>query len=261
MQTTIKKIVAQFISSSDLSQNQFVRLYNLAVRGVENEFNLDICGTFKTELLNVEDNKTVFLPDDYINYSKIGIINNAGEFVTLKRNNQLAKRHAVFYDEANANVSIPTINSIGLDGQNGYYGGYNLSYYFNYFYSGTSYNLYGLPSGTASIGEYTIDVKTETIVLNPDFQYSQILLEYLSSGFDEDAEDYTIDSRAAEAMLAWIRWQNSIDQIKKYPAGVVAEYERRYYNEKRKAKSRINPFNLSDFNEAIRSATNLTPKA
>lgn len=260
MQTSLKKIVAQYINSADRSVHEFARVYNIAVRGLENEFNLDVTGCFLTVLLDVEPNKTVKLPCGYINYSKIGIVNGAGEFVTLKRNDQLSNYHANYYSQVDRNAGVPSINAFGeLYGFNNL--GYNSLYFFNFWNGGTSFNLYGLDSGTATVGTYKVDIGANVILLNPEFNYPQILLEYLSDGYNESEDDYFVDSRAAEAMLAWIRWQNAIDQIKKFPASLVHMYKKEYFSEKRKAKVRINPFNLAELNAAIRQSTKLTPKA
>lgn len=261
MQTTISKIVAQYLNSSDRSNHEFARLYNIGVRGLENEFNLDIQASFQTVLLTVNPNKTVELPAGYINYSKIGIVNGAGEFVCLKRNDQLSNYHAIYYDQANRNAGVPTINSFGDPfGYNGVFP-YNNLFWFNFWNLGTSFNLYGLDSGTATIGTYKIDVGANVIILNPEFIYPQILLEYLSDGYNEEDSDYMIDSRAAEAMLAWIRWQGSIDMPKKYPQSVVMMYEKQYNTEKRKARMRINGFNLAEMNDIARRGNKLTAKA
>lgn len=263
MQIPLKKIVAQLLNSSDRSMHEQARLYNIGVRGLENEFNLDIQGQFLTVLLDVQTNKTVELPVGYINYSKIGIVNGNGEFVCLKRNDQLSNYHAIYYDQANRNAGVPTINTLGNPFQpNGTTGSYpQYTYWYNFWQQGTSFNLYGLPSGTATIGTYKIDIGANVILLNPEFQYPQVLLEYLSDGYNENDEDYMIDSRCAEAMLAWIRWQSKVDTNKKTTESELARLERQYYNQKRLAKVRMNPFNLAEMNDIIRRATNLTAKA
>lgn len=262
MQVPIRKIVAQYLNSSDRGSHEFARLYNIAVRGIENEFQLDIQGQFLTVLLPVNPNKTVQLPVGYINYSKVGIVNQIGEFVCLKRNDQLSNYHAIYYDQANRNAGVPTINTFSNPFvPSGDSTDYNYSYWYNFWQQGTSFNLYGLPSGTATIGTYKIDIGANVIILNPDFAYPQVLLEYLSDGFDENSEDYMLDSRCAEAMLSWIRWQGCIDQPKKYGEGSLARMERQYYNSKRLARMRMNPFNLAEMNDIIRRSTNLTAKA
>ncbi len=258
-QVPLRKVIAQFTNMSD-KDHEFARLYNIAVMGFEDEFNMDVQGNIVTVLLDVNDNKTVELPAGYLNYSKIGAVNQIGEFVTLKRNDQLSKYHAAYYQEANRNAGVPTIQGFGTP-INAFNGGYNNLYYYNFWAYGTSFNLYGLDSGTATVGTYSVDVTDNVILLNPEFQYSQILLEYLSDGYNEDEEDYMIDSRIVQAVRAWIRWQSSLDMIKKYPANLIALYERQYNSEKKKARRRVNGFNLSEFNDIIRRGNKLVAKA
>lgn len=260
MQVPIRKIVSQYLNSSDRSSHEFARCYNVAVRGIENEFNLDVQGQFLTVLLDVQPNKTVQLPVGYINYSKVGVVNQAGEFVTLKRNDQLSNYHAIYYDQANRNAGVPSINSFGTP-----YGfdnfSYNNLYYFNFWNYGTSFNLYGLDSGTATVGTFKIDIGADVILLDPQFCYPQVLLEYLSDGFDAQTDDYMIDSRCAEALLAWIRWQAAIDMPKRISPKMLPYLQKQYFNEKRKAKMRINPFNLAEMNDIIRRGTKLVAKS
>lgn len=260
MLTKVSKVCAQYLNSADKSSHEFARIFNIAIRGLENEMNLDVGGNFKTVLLDVQPNQTVQLPPDYVNYSKIGIVNQMGEFVTLKRNNQMSNYHAIYYQETNRNAGVPSINSFANAFGWGAYP-YNNGYWYNFWNNGTGFNLYGLDSGTATIGTYKIDLGANVIILNQQFPFPQILLEYLSDGFDDSEEDYMIDSRCAEALLAWIRWQAAIDMPKKYSPNSVAMYSRMYYNEKRKAKMRVNGFNLAEFNDIIRRKTNLTAKA
>lgn len=260
MNTTLTKIVSQYLNSSDRSDHEFARLYNIAVRGLENEFNLDITGQFVTVLLDVNPNKTVELPVGYLNYSKIGIVNSIGEFVCLKRNDQLSNYHAIYYDQTDRNAGVPNINAFGQPFIFGSYPYSNL-YWYGFWNGASSFNLYGLNSGTTAVGYYKIDVGANVILLNPDFPYQQVLLEYLSDGYNESEDDYSIDSRAAEAMLAWIRWQGKIDNVKKNSIAELNMLERQYYSQKRKAKVRMNPFNLAEMNDIIRRTTKLVPKA
>lgn len=260
MQTSLSKIVKQYIDSTDGGVHHFRRLMNIAIRGLENEFNLDVYGAFVTVLLDVQTNKTVQLPTGYINYSKIGIVNGNGEFVCLKRNDQMSNYHAIYYQETDRNAGVPSINTFGDPfGYNQF--PYNNLYWLNYWNLGTGFTLYGLDSGTAPVGTYKIDVGANLILLNPQFPYPQILLEYLSDGYDEQSEDYMIDSRVAEAMLSWIRWQAAIDMPKKFSPALVMMYQKQYFNEKRKGKMRVNGFNLAEFNDIIRRSSKLVAKA
>lgn len=252
----LRKIVAQFLDSADQSSHQFRRLYNIGVRGAR-EFNLDITGQFKTVLLPVNPNKTVTLPQDYLNYSKMGIINERGEVITFTKNEQLSQYHAIYTQQVERNEGVPELTTIGQ-----YVAPLPYPYlYSNYWYGGSSYNLFGLNSGTANVAEFQIDEGAGVILLNQTMNYPEILLEYLSDGYDELADDYEIDMRAEEAFICYLRWKNAQDLIKKFSAGQVREYKNEYYRERKLAKMRINKALVSELTKVKRATTGLTPRA
>jgi hypothetical protein len=252
----LRKIVAQFLDSADQSSHQFRRLYNIGVRGAR-EFNLDITGQFKTVLLPVNPNKTVTLPQDYLNYSKMGIINERGEIITFTKNEQLSQYHAIYTQQVERNEGVPELTTIGQ-----YVAPLPYPYlYSNYWYGGSSYNLFGLNSGTAVVAEFQIDEGAGVILLNQTMNYPELLLEYLSDGYDELADDYEIDMRAEEAFICYLRWKNATDMIKKFSAGQVREYKNEYYRERKLAKMRINKALVSELTHKKRSLTGLTPRA
>lgn len=246
---TLRKIVGQFLMSADQSSHQFVRLFEIGKFGLETEFNLDITGTFKTVILDVMANKNVKLPCDYISYKKIGLLNAKGEVVTLKRNDQLSK--------------LQTNNTSGVKvtgTTEGLYS-YNDLYYNNYFLNGTSWKLFGANSGTPNRGEYTVDKRNGVIRLDANFHGTQLVLEYLCDGYEEGEDDYFVDVRAAKCMMAYLRWQDAIDQRKKFSGGQVNAFMKDFYREKRLAKVRLNPFVLNEMAIATRIGTKLVAKA
>lgn len=252
----LRKIVAQFLDSADQSSHQFRRLYNIGVRGAR-EFNLDITGQFKTVLLPVNPNKTVTLPQDYLNYSKMGIINERGEIITFTKNEQLSQYHAIYTQQVERNEGVPELTTIGQ-----YVAPLPYPYlYSNYWYGGSSYNLFGLNSGTANVAEFQIDEGAGVILLNQTMNYPELLLEYLSDGYDELADDYEIDARAEEAFICYLRWKNATDLTKKFSAGQVREYKNEYYRERKLAKMRINKALVSELTKVKRATTGLTPRA
>ncbi len=254
MKIKLREIVAELIDSMDSSSHAFRRLYNMGVRGMR-EFNMDIVGALKTVVLDVNANKTVELPLDYINYTKIGVINDRGEVVTMKRNDQLSNLNEIYFDLANRAKDAPVLNTIGNFTNPSSY----LFWYFNYWNSGTSHTLFGLDSGTANIGEYKVD--DGVILLDPNNFYTQIVLEYLSDGYDADIDDYEVDVRASEALLCYIRWKNSQDLKHKFSQGDVMVYKRDYYRERKLAKMRINAFNISEAEDVHRRSIKLVAKA
>lgn len=254
MKIKLKEIIGQFLSSADQSSHQFLRLWNMGVFGLQTEFNLDITGELKTVLLEVNANKTASLPHDYITYSKIGVLNNSGEVVTFNRNSRLSSYNSFQINSECRGGNAPTINT----GTDSVYS-YNHGYYHNFFQAGEMYQLFGAASGTPSVGEYKLDESNKLILLDKHSMYDNIVLEYLGDGFEDN--DYAIDVRAAEAMIAYLRWKNAIDANKKFSPAQVNVLKREYYREKRLAKMRLNPFKIGEFNDITRKAIKLTVKA
>lgn len=245
-----KEIVGQFLNSADQGTPEFMRLYNMLIWGLKTEFNLDITGTFKTVVLDVNANKTVSLPCDYIHYSKIGFINSIGEVVTFKRNDQLTTMvNNLGVDRFKGSPS--TGSGIGIIGSLPY----NSLNYNNYWANGSSYQLFGADSGTVTRGEYKVDDDQRLIFLSPQTYTSQIVLEYLGDGYDDECCDYSVDVRAAECMMAYLRWRNAIDMPKKYNQSQIDGFKKEFYRNKRLTKMRLNPFVLNEM-QAITHASN-----
>lgn len=256
MKIPLKQIVAELIDVKDSSSHEFRRLYNVGVRGIR-EFNTDVTGTFTTKLLPVNANKTVELPEDYISYSKIGIINEKGEIITMRLNNQLSNYNENNVLKTDRFEGVPKMTSITNPSVP-----YSYPYvYYNFFISNQSYNLFGIGGAGQNIGEYKVDEECGVIILGPNFQYENILLEYLSDGMDCESDDYMIDSRASEALLAYIRWKSALDMPKKYNQGIIREYKSEYKAERLKAKMRINKIVVSEFEDMQRITNKLAPRA
>lgn len=254
MNLTLKEIIGQFLNSADQTSHQFLRLWNIGVFGIKTEFNLDIIGVYRTQILDVNPNKTVDLPCDYIKYSKIGLINDQGEIATFRRNDQLSTYNGI--NPKNRLAGTPN-SGTGVTLANYPY----LNQYCNFYENGTMYNLYGANSGTGNIGEYTIDEKSKQIFLNPHSTHSKIVLEYLCDGFDDDCGIVEIDVRAGACMLAYLRWHNAIDQPKKFNPNQVDNLKKEFYRTKRLAKMRLNPFVLNEMQDAQHSSPKLVAKA
>jgi hypothetical protein len=231
-------------------------MYNIGVRGVR-EFNTDIVGNFSTKLLDVNANKTADLPEDYVSYSKMGVINEKGEIVTLRSNPQLSNYNIGHPLNPDRFEGVPGIGAVSYPAIP-----YNYPYiYYNFFISNQSFNLFGLAGGGQDIGNYKVDEECGIIIFGPNFKYEKVLLEYLGDGMDRDCDDYMIDSRAAEAMLAYIRWKTALDNPKKYGQGIMRDYKQEYKSERLKAKMRINKIVVSEFEDIQRITNKLAPRS
>lgn len=252
----LKTLVAELIDAKDSSNHEFRRLYNIGVRGIR-EFNTDVVGTFTTKLLDVNANKTVTLPADYISYSKVGVINEKGEIVTLRLNNQLSNYNDAHTTKQGRFDGVPKLTAVTNPSIP-----YSYPYvYYNFFISNQSYNLFGIGGAGQVIGDFKVDDECGVIILGPYFGYDKVLLEYLGDGFDCDCDDYMVDSRASEALLAYMRWKSSLDMPKKFGQGMIREYKSEYISERKKAKMRINKINVADFEDMQRFTNKLAPRA
>jgi len=256
MKIALKKLVSQFLNSADESVHGFRRLYNIGVQG-SREFNLDITGNIKTVVLDVNANKTANLPQDYISYSKIGVLNDRGEVVTYKRNDQLSTWHSIYTTQSLRKTGAPVLNTLTPFFDQDTYP----NYYYNYYIQGTSYNLFGADSGTPEVGSYKLDEGNGLIILDVHNHYSQVVLEYMSDGYDENSDDYEIDVKAEQAFMAFLRWKNAIDLRKKFSPRDVRDFRVDYYRERRMAAVRINQFILNELQDAARVGNKLASKA
>jgi len=258
----LRQIVSTFLSSKDSSSHDFVRVYNLAVFGVQTEFNLDIKGNFKTVLVNVNPNKSAEFPCGAITYNKMGIVNRNGEIATFKRNDKLTNYHQDAFANTAPLAGVPTLPDFtGFNGTSDGVSLYNAYLYLNYNYGNTSFNLFGLGSGTIDIGQYTVDETNRIIKFNPDFIYTTFLFEGLFDAPLGDDDDYEIDTRGAQAMLAYIRWANAVDMPKQFGQSTINALYRAYTNQKRLARMRINPVVLNEMQNAERRSWKLVAKA
>lgn len=228
----LKTIVSYTLDEEDQSIGTFDRYWVFAFRGLVNLM-FDITAEPVTVRLPILGNKTVPFPADYISWSKIGILNNNGEVSTLKVNNALTK-----YSDTSAN----RIQKLTSDITDTYPLLINNPYYLNYFYNGIYQPLFGVGGGLIQYGECIVDEENNLIVLNPEFRYDSIILEYISS--PEKNGDYTVPLYAQEAIIAWIKW--------KAKKGTRQEYIAEKIDARRRApKKRVN---LQSFNQVIRES-------
>lgn len=249
--TTIKKIVYAYADEAMQNSSTFRRLYSIALRGVT-DLAMDVIGQVKSCRLCVQPNKTVELPEDYLNWSKVGVLNDCGEVATLNNNPSMTLNGATSVNRLSQNIdsSTPDYGNIGyglylnfVDEWYGYYG----------------VNLFGISGNeAASLGSFKVDHDCGLILLNNDFRYDYIILEYISLP-DEDTK---IPIQAQEALIAWLAWKDIIDLAASRKVSVYDKTERKrsYFREKNNARNRLKPFRISEAYNVTQQAIRLVPK-
>lgn len=205
----LKTIVSYFLSQYDKSMGDFKKAWVIAFRAL-----IDLGFNFsfepKTLRLPVDGNKTVKLPPDYLSWTKIGVLNNVGEVSTLRVNNALTT-----YSDTNPN----RLSKLTPDVQNAVPMILGFPFFFNYYDNGLYYNLFGVGGGLIQYGSCRVDEKNKVIILEPDFLYSSIILEYLSS--PQKDGDYAIQIELQEAVIAFIAWQFKLNTDQNYYARCI----------------------------------------
>lgn len=248
----LNTVVHKYIDRAGQTTAKYRRLYSLAVDCLT-ELTMDVAGVLKTCKLSVLPNKTAELPMDYLDWSKVGVLNNHGEVACLDFNSNLTRWE---------DNSIDRLNKNSDDSVGGFYRYGNPFFFNNYLTSGIYYNLFGI-AGTeyTSLGKFNIDKKKALILLDNCFNFDYVMLEYLSMP-DED-EEYEIPIQLQAAVIAWLGFRD----IEFFAASRnVSIYDKRarrdeWLREKRLAKERMQPFRLQIANQYTRETIKLVAKA
>lgn len=233
--TPLKSIVAMVLDEVDKSIADFEKCWVLGLRGLT-DMTFDVSGQTKTVRLPVPLNKTVPFPADILSWSKVGLLNEKGEINTLKVNNALT----TFRDNNPNRLEnlTPDIND-----------GANIippyPYYANYYYAGNCYQLYGVGGGVVTYGDCKVDELNKVIILNLNFRYDAIMLEYISC--PQMDEDYQVPTCLQEAIIMFIKWKLKL----------AKDYE--YYAELTKGRRRLPKKKsiLQSINQVIRESESM----
>lgn len=248
---TLDSVINDYIDASEQSVHKYAKLYNIAYRGMQ-EMGLDFFYKIKTVKLPIDTtNYTAQLPNDYINYSKIGVLNSKGEIIPLTFNSKMT-----FYaDQQPDRIALTTDDTLLTWYQN------QAPIFYNYWDGYGFTNVYGVPSGSPFVGNFNIDDANGVILLNQYFYYDYIMIEYLASPNPE--EKYMIPMQFREAMIAYLAWQDIayLPSTRKGNLGDKRDRKNNYFNERRLANARFKPLYLTDAYEWNLESTRMTVKS
>lgn len=243
----LSELVNMYIDESKQTSKEFRRLWALGFRCLT-DLGLDVTWLPKQMVINVNPNLTATIPDDFLDWVRIGIFNASGELATLRVNDQLTTYRATNDDRLG---DIQSQNGVSMDFLQYPYGILNDGDYEHYF---------GAGSGLIQSGECKVDVQNGVIILDPNFGEAQILLEYISSPVMDD--DYTIDFKAQEALIAWLRWKDiqSLPSTRLVNISEKTMRQREYNAQKKLARKRIKPFRLATAEQYFREGQRMAVK-
>ena len=230
---SLDTVINLYLDRSEQSVHKYYKCWQLAFSGME-ELGLDFFYQIKSVKLPVNSNLTVSLPDDYLNYSKVGVLNSQGEIIPMGYNNNLT----TFADLQPDRLEKTQDNSISDIIQ------FNTPIWYNYWQNGAFSTLYGLPSGSPFIGSFKIDNHNGVLLLSENFGYEYIMLEYVAS--PKQGEEYYVPIQFKTALMWYIAY-NDIAMLPNSRKGTLGDKEQRkraYHNERRVANARYRPVDL-----------------
>ncbi len=231
---SLKTMVAYALDEEDKSDGEQDKCWLLGFRGLE-KLHYNIAAEPKTVRLTVNGNKTVNFPPDCVQWVKIGVLNQNGELNTLRVNKALSN-----YADNNPNrVSLLTPDIV-----DGWVNNVSMPY-LNFYNNGLYQTLFGVGyAGIVTYGECSVDELNNIIILNPTFQYPEIILEYVSA--PQKDTDYKVDTRLREAIIAFIKWKLKLGSRQEFYAEAV------------EARRMIKPLNMQSFEQTIRLNEKMT---
>ena len=78
----LDSVVTDYMNEAEYSQQKYFKLWHLAFRGLE-DLGLDFFYIIQAVKLPINSNTTVTLPANYLNWTKVGVLNNKGEILPL----------------------------------------------------------------------------------------------------------------------------------------------------------------------------------
>lgn len=234
----LKEIVRQHLVETDEGTEAFARAYKLGIK-VYRLLMLDVAGSPKATKIEVLANKTAKLPDDFLSYTMLGVLNAQGGIATLSENNQIT-----LYKECSDDRTTQAVQY----GQNSDTDNIPFYYWANkpFAYPVDFTPSFGFGSNN-TIGEFRIDAENNLILFPFHFHYSHIYLEYL--GFPKCGEDdYAVHPFIEETLSCGIHWM-SIRRKKGVQYAEKQQARAEYYNELRKSELRFMNLNRQKIND------------
>lgn len=244
----LDSILKDYINEAQLSNNAYFRLWHILYRGFE-DLGLDAFYQVRSVKLPVNANLTVTLPADYINWSKVGVLNSVGQIIPLNYNELLTTYADLSPDrlEKTQDLTLGTFS-------------YNYTWY-NY-WNGYGYiNIYGVPSGSPFVGSFKVDIVNGVILLNENYTYDYVMLEYIASPVP--GGDYYVPMQFREALVSWLRWKDvqSLPSKTHVHNSSVGMRRHDYFEDRRKAIAKWKPLRRSEAYQSSQEFTRLTVRS
>lgn len=245
---SLDSVINDYLTESEQSSHKYFKLWHLAFRGFE-ELGIDFFYRVQSVKLPVNANYTVTLPADYLQWTKVGRLNDRGEIIPLNYNNKFTTYADLLPNRLEKTQDSTTI---GMNwGENIWANWWN----------GTSYAaIYGVPSGEPFAGSFKVDTDNGVILLNENYNLDYIILEYVCS--PTEGQEYYLPVQFREAVIAWLAWRDIVNlpNTRKGGLGDKRDREHRFYNERKNAIARWKPSTILEKYQTHQESSRLAVK-
>ena len=250
---TLDQVVREYLLEAALPEHKYVQALQFGISCLR-DLNFDITGVPSIKILTVNADDTVDLPDDYINYVRLGFTDSAGGFQELGRNNLIALNRTL--DDCGARGD--RLSDGALDPQRDALPGSYVDYYSTHYRNGENTGAYyGLGGGNNGNGLFRIDKEYSQIQLEGYRGGDTITLEYLSDPAKANGEFVVIDF-AIETVKSYIQWKMALNSIR-YKSD--SPYLKSLHDkQKKKLRARIKSVSIQDILQSFRLANKQSPK-
>jgi hypothetical protein len=245
----LDEIINSYLDRSEQGIHKFYKCWHIAFDGMQ-QLGIDFFYQIRSVKLPVNPNLTVQLPPDFLNYSKVGILNDRGEIIPLKYNDKLTTYAQFSPDRVEKTQDNSLFNMYQP----------NSLVWYNFWDGNSFFNMYGVPSGAPFVGSFKIDNSTGVISLNESFCFDYLMVEYVAS--PQQGQVYYVPMQFKEALMWYIAWQDiaMMPNTRKGSLGDKEQRRKNYFNERRLGWARFRPFNLWEAYEWTQTNQRMTVK-
>ena len=249
-----------------------VQVRTHALRGIR-EMGFDLSKVIRSVKITVDStNDTIELPDDFVDWCKVGVVGSDGIVYVLGENKN------VNYSQAYANASGTKVGNAAsatdsdgdgvfdrIDSKGATTGasassndlsqGFDSYVFRNYVY-GAANGLYGVGGGHLE-GGFRFNLDQNRIELEGNDSISEVVIEYVAD--EARAKNPSIHVYVEEALMSYMYYK-IIERKSSVPANEKARARQEYYNERRKANARMKSFTKEEALKTIRKNYKQSPK-
>ena len=172
----------------DYDKTNFIRYKQWALRGLQS-LRLHILNIMESDYFTVDSNNIINLPDDFIDYIRVGYINE-GRIYTLSLNESIPITNTIVngataqYDAIKDSEPIPEIGT-----------------------------WLSAPPKIWNIAFFRYDKEANRMIFSGDMAGQSILIEYVSTGVSRNGTCF-LPVQARESLIAWVHWQRAMGDVK-----------------------------------------------